>query len=132
VSDLILSIDWSEVRQSRLEELRAAMKALVEFVDSNEPRPLSYQVYFNKDGTRMTVFQLHPDSASMEYHMNVAGPEFAKVKDLLKLSAIEIYGTPSETLLAQMHQKARLLGGASLAVHDFHAGFTRRLPDWRE
>jgi hypothetical protein len=59
----------------------------------------------------------------------VAGAEFAKVKDLLTLSAIDIYGTPSATLLDQMRQKAHLLGGASLAVHDLHAGFTRFGPD---
>jgi hypothetical protein len=82
-------------------------------------------VFFSVDGTRMTVLQVHPDSASMEFHMSVAGAEFAKVKDLLTLSAIDIYGRPSETLLDQMRQKAQLLGGAALAVHDLHAGFTR-------
>ena len=57
--------------------------------------------------------------------MRVAGAEFAKVKDLLTLYAIDIYGTPSEALLDQMRKKAQLLGGAALAVHDLHAGFTR-------
>ena len=61
--------------------------------------------------------------------MRVAGAEFAKVKDLLTLSAIDIYGAPSDTLLDAMRQKARLLGGAALAVHDLHAGFTRFSPD---
>jgi len=129
VSDLILSIDCSEVRNGKLEQLRLAMKALVDFVDANETRPLAYEVFFSDDGTRMTVVQVHPDSAAMEFHMSVAGAEFAKVKDLLTLSAIDIYGTPSATLLDQMRQKAHLLGGASLAVHDLHAGFTRFGPD---
>ncbi len=129
MSDTIVSIDWSEVRGGKLEELRVAMKALVDFVDHNETRPLAYEVFFSSDGTRMTVLQVHPDSASMEYHMRVAGAEFAKVKDLLTLSAIDIYGTPSDTLLDAMRQKARLLGGAALAVHNLHAGFTRFRPD---
>lgn len=125
MSDLIVSIDWSEVREGKLEVLRVAMKALVDFVDANETRPLAYEVFFSSDGARMTVLQVHPDSASMEEHMSVAGEEFARVKDLLTLSAIDIYGTPSETLLDQMRQKARLLGGAAVAVHTLHAGFTR-------
>ena len=125
MSDLIVSIDWSGGREGKLEELQAAMKALVDFVDTNETRPLAYEVYFSGEGTRMTVLQIYPDSASMEYHMRVAATEFAKVKDLLSLSAIDIYGTPSEALLDQMRQKAQLLGGATLAVHDLHAGFTR-------
>ena len=125
VSDLIVSIDWSEVRRGKLDELRVAMKALVDFVDTREARPIAYEVFFSDDGARMTVLQVHPDSASMEYHMRVAGAEFANVKDLLRLSAVDIYGTPSETLLDQMTQKARLLGGAVVTVHHLHAGFTR-------
>jgi hypothetical protein len=39
MSDTIVSIDWSEVRAGKLGELRAAMKALVDFVDNNETRP---------------------------------------------------------------------------------------------
>jgi hypothetical protein len=121
----IVSIDWSTVRPGKLDELRVAMRALVGFVEAKEPRPLAYHVYFNEDGTRMTVLQVHPDSASIEYHMEVAGPEFAKVKDLLELSAIEVYGNASEELLGQLQTKARLLGGATLAAHELHAGFTR-------
>jgi hypothetical protein len=126
---VIVSIDWSEVHEGKLEELRVAMKALVEFVDANEPRPLAYEVYLNGDGSRMTVLQIHPDPASMEYHMRVAAERFASVKDLLSLSAIDIYGTPSETLLDQMRKKAQLLGGATLMVHELHAGFTRFVLD---
>jgi hypothetical protein len=125
VSDVIVAVDWSEVHEGKLEELRVAMKAIVGFVESEETRPLAYQVFFSDDGARMTVFQVHPDSASMEDHMIVAGPHFASVKDLLTLAAIDIYGSPSETLLDQMRQKAQLLGGATVAVHQLHAGFTR-------
>ena len=63
MSDTIVSIDWSEVRAGKLGELRAAMKALVDFVDNNETRPLAYEVFFSSEGTRMTVLQVHPDSA---------------------------------------------------------------------
>jgi quinol monooxygenase YgiN len=125
VSGPIVSIDWSHVHEGKLEELRLAMQALVAFVDANETRPLAYEVFFSEDGSRMTVVQVHPDSASMEFHMRVAAAEFAKVQDLLTLSAIEIYGAPSEALVTQMRRKAHLLGGATLAVHDLHAGFTR-------
>jgi hypothetical protein len=125
MSDFIVCIDWSEVHDGKLDQLRVAMKGLVEFVEANESRPLAYHVYFSADGKKMTVLQMHPDAASMEYHMRVAAAEFAKVKDLLSLSAIDIYGSPSDALLAQLQKKAELLGGEGVAVHEFHAGFTR-------
>jgi hypothetical protein len=125
VSKLIVSVDWSDVHEGNLDELRVAMKELAEFVDANEARPLAYEVYFSNDGTRMTVLQVHPDPESMEHHMLVAAEGFARVKDLLSLAAIDLYGTPSATLLEQLRQKAELLGGATLRVHELHAGFTR-------
>ncbi len=77
------------------------------------------------DGTRMTVVQVHPDSASMELHMEVAGPEFAKFKDLITMRTMDVYGRPSDKLLRLMQQKAEMLGSAAVGVHELAAGFTR-------
>jgi quinol monooxygenase YgiN len=121
----VVSIDVSRIHQGKLEELKQAMKELVEFVDANEIQPLLYSVYFNDENTEMTVLQVHPDSASMEFHMDVAGPEFKALSGFLTLLRIDIYGHVSERLVGQMRQKARLLGNATLAVHKQHAGLAR-------
>ncbi len=73
----------------------------------------------------MTVVQVHPDSASMEFHMEVAASAFSGFSDLLTLVGIDIYGRPSDKLLHQMRRKAELLGGATVAVHEPLAGFVR-------
>jgi hypothetical protein len=98
---------------------------LAEFVETNEADPISYQVFFSDDGRLMTVLQVHPDSASMERHMEVAGPVFARFADLLELHTIDIYGSPSEKVVAQLRRKAELLGTATVSVHDRQAGFVR-------
>lgn len=118
-------VDSSEILEGKLEELEMAIKELVEFVEANEPQTIAYNVYFSEDGTKMTVLQVHVDSASMEFHMKTAGPAFAKFKDLLKLSTMDIYGKPSDRLLEQMRQKAQMLGDATVEVHELHAGFAR-------
>jgi quinol monooxygenase YgiN len=125
VSEPIVSVDISEIHEGKLEQLKTAMKELVEFVDANEPQPIAYNVYFDEDDARMTVVQLHPDSASMEFHMNVAGSAFPRLAEFLTLSRIDLYGKPSDELLEQMRQKARMLGNAALTVHELHAGFSR-------
>jgi quinol monooxygenase YgiN len=121
----LVSVDTSEIHEGKLEELKSAMKGLAEFVDANEPRPILYQLYLNEEGTRMTVVQVHPDPASMEHHLSVAGSAFPGFLDFLTLSRIDIYGEPSATLLEQLRQKARMLGNAALGVHELHAGFSR-------
>ena len=71
MDDLIVVIDSSEVREGKLEEVQTALKELVEFVEANEAAPIAYNVYFSDDGTRMSVVQIHPNAASMEFHMGV-------------------------------------------------------------
>jgi hypothetical protein len=125
MSDPIVVIDSSEIREGNLEELKTALKELVEFVEAHEADPIAYNVYFDKDGTRMTVVQIHPSSASMEFHMQVAGPVFRKLTELLTLSRVDFYGKPSDVLLEQMRQKAQQLGNAPVVVNELHAGFMR-------
>jgi hypothetical protein len=123
--DMIVYVDISEVREGALDELRARLKNFVDFIEAKEPRLIAYNVYLSADGTRMTVVNVHPDSASLEYHMEVAGPAFRQFVELVSLSSIHIYGEPSEKALKQAHEKARLLGGGAVEVDPLHAGFTR-------
>jgi quinol monooxygenase YgiN len=125
MTDPIVFVDTSEIREGKLEELRRTVAELAEFVDANETETIAYQVFFSGGGRQMTVLQIHPDSASMERHMEVAGPVFAKFADLLVLRTIDIYGSPSEKVVEQLRRKAELLGTATVAVHDREAGFSR-------
>ncbi len=125
MSDPIVFVDSSEIREGKLAELKTAIKDLVEFVESNEPRPIAYNVYLDERGTRMTVVQVHPDSASMEFHMQVAAPAFAKMVQLIRLSTMDVYGKPSDAVLEALRRKVQLLGNATVVVHDLHAGFAR-------
>ena len=94
-------------------------------MEANETETISYQVFFSDGDRQMTVLQVHPDSTSMERHMEVAGPVFAKFADLLVLRTIDIYGSPSERVVEQLLQKAELLGTATVAIHERQAGFAR-------
>src|SRR5262245_20458689 len=108
----LVSIDVSRVKEGRLDELKPLMKELAGFVEANEPRPLSYQMFLDPDETSMTVIQVHPDSASMEFHMQAAAELFPRFAGLLSLSRIDLYGEPSEALVRLMRDKGRMLGGA--------------------
>ena len=125
MSEPLISLDTSLIRDGRLDELKEAVTELVEFVRSNEPRPIAYEIYFDEAGSRMTVVQIHPDSASMEYHMTIAGPAFAGFAELITLSTLDVYGNPSEELLELLRRKVQMLGDATVIVHDLQAGFAR-------
>lgn len=125
MSDFILYVDTSDVREGALEELKRAIRDLIDFIEENEPRLIAYNVYFSVDGTEMTVVSVHPDSASLEHHLAVAGPLFRSFVQLVTLSSVHIYGEPSERVLKQAQSKAQLLGRAAVVVEPLYAGFTR-------
>ena len=121
----IVVVDSSEIREGKVEELKAALPKLVEFVEQNEAEPIAYAIYIDEENSRMTVVQIHPSSASMEQHLRLAGPIFREFADLVVLSQVDFYGTPSAALVEQMREKAQLLGDAPVVVHGLLAGFAR-------
>jgi len=124
----IISVDRSEIQEGKLEKLRSTVQELVHFVQTNETRVLSYNMYIDEETYHMTVVQVHPDSASMENHMEIAGPIFAKFGNLISLQTMDIYGHPSEKLVEQVQKKVQMLGTASVSVHEPQAGFIRSAP----
>jgi hypothetical protein len=129
MSSPILVVDRSEIREGKLEDVKAGVEGLVAYVEANEADPRAYNVCFNEAGTQMTVVQIHLHSASLERHLRVAGPVFRRFADLLRLARVDVYGSPSEAALEQMRSKAQLLGNAPVVVHELHSGFSRFAAD---
>ncbi|MHC6591291.1 hypothetical protein [Arthrobacter sp. C152] len=127
MGNFIAYLDTSEVRPGKLDELKEAMAGLAAFVEQNEPQILSYCVYFSEDGSTMKVLHLHTGLASLELHLTVAGAKFPPVAPLITMKSIEVFGHPTEDLLARLRAKARLLGTGAVTVHEVHAGFARFL-----
>lgn len=121
----IVYVDTSSIREGKLEDLEVAMKHLAHFVEENVPQLISYGFFLSEDRTRMTVVALHPDSASLEFHMEACGAEFRKFAELIELRRIEVFGSVSSAVLERLRQKARMLGRGTVSVHNFYAGFAR-------
>jgi hypothetical protein len=125
----IVYIDSSEILDGNLDEVRSLMDELVLFVYANEPQLISYDFFLTEDGTRMTVVAIHPDSASMELHMDIGGPGFRKFTGLIRLLTIDVFGEISESARERLHDKAEMLGSGIVTVHKLYAGFARLAPD---
>jgi hypothetical protein len=128
-SEAIVYIDHSDIREGALEELKAGVQRVVEFIEAREPQLISYGFYIDEQAGKMTVVAVHPDSASLELHMDVGGAEFRKLAHLLTLTGIECYGRPSATALEQMRDKAAALGdGRTVVSIGRFAGFSNLGP----
>lgn len=121
----LIYVDVAKVREGCLADLEEAIAELAEFVEENEPQLVSYNAYFSGDGAHMSVVHVHADPASLDRHLDIAGPRFARFADLVTLESIHIYGRPSENALRQLRDKLRLLGAGDVVVYPPCAGFVR-------
>ena len=126
MTEPIVYVDHSVIRRGAIDELKAGVQRVVEFIDAREPQLIAYGFYIDEEAQTMTVVAVHPDTASLELHLDVGGPEFRKLAHLLTLTSIECYGRPSERALENLRRKAAALGdaGTVLSVERF-AGFAR-------
>jgi hypothetical protein len=125
MAEPLVYIDVAEVHEGVLADLKQAIEELARFVEANEPQLLSYSAYLSNDNTRLSVMHVHTDPASLDCHLEIAGPRFARFVELVTLRSIHIYGRPSEKALRSLHHKLELLGDGELAVFPPQAGFVR-------
>ncbi len=88
MSELLVAIDRSTIREGRRGELEAAIGYLADFVRRNEPRVIAYSVYLEEHRPEMTVLQVHPDSASMEPQKG-----FARLQEAAEVEALDGQGS---------------------------------------
>ena len=121
----LVYVDSSLILAGKLDKVKVLIQELAEFVEANEPSVLAYQIYVEDSGERMSVFQIHEDSASLERHMEIGMPLFLKFLGSINLERIDVYGEPSQSLRDVLKAKAESLGTGGVAIHSFAAGFSR-------
>ena len=121
----IVYVDVSAIREGKGDALAAAMDDLARFVETHMPRVVLYGFFLDEARATMTVVAVHPDSASLEFHIDKGDQEFRKFRDLIDLSRIDVYGDVSDGVRDRLDRKAQMLGRGTVTVHAFHAGFAR-------
>jgi len=87
---------------------------------------VTYRFYLDEDSRQMTVVAVHPDSASLERHVRIGGPEFKKLAPFIELRGIEVFGDLSENAVELLQQKAAALGDrGAVTMHEQFTGFDR-------
>ncbi|MFI8825346.1 hypothetical protein [Streptomyces sp. NPDC053431] len=128
MADPLYYVDHSDLLEGRLDEARSAMRDLAAFIEENEPRLIAYRFFVDEAQATMTLLAVHPDSASLESHLELGGPRFRAFAELIRMRSIDVYGRPSPAAVDRLRQKATMLGGGTVTVHSPQAGFSRLQP----
>jgi quinol monooxygenase YgiN len=122
MSGPVINVFSYSIKPEKQEEARKRISELVDFVETNEPRMIAFHVYLDEDGRTLFIVQVHPDSASMEFHMQVNAKHFATAFDWLDTSiSQQLFGPISDALAAELAKWDEPL--THVPIHE--AGFTR-------
>jgi hypothetical protein len=122
MSGPLIYVGSYRIKPGKQEEARKRVAEIVHFVETNEPRMIAFHMYLDQDGNTLSIIQVHPDSASMEFHEQVAAKHFATAFDWLDASIGQQYFGPiSDALAAELAKWDEPF--THLPVHE--AGFTR-------
>ena len=116
----------NRLKPGKLGAERHRVPGLVEFIEANEPRVIAFNEYANEDATEVGVVQIHPDTDSFEFHMEVVRERAARAYEetLDATTGIQVFGTPTATIMEMLGRAAGT--GVQYTVKPLHlAGFTR-------
>ena len=127
MSQPFIFISTFRLKQGKLEAFKEMCQGLREFVESNEPRVIAFNLYASRDGTEVSNVQIHPDADSMVSHMQLlhehisgAGGEESSID---VTTSNQIYGVPNDAVLEMI---AEFDPGVPLTIKPLPlAGFTR-------
>jgi hypothetical protein len=115
-------IATNRLRLEKLEDERARVPGLVDFIEANEPRLIAFNEYASEDGTEVAVVQVHPDADSMTSHMELVAERAARAyaETVEATTSIQVFGAPSDGIVEMLRRQAG--AGVPLSIKPHHLG----------
>ena len=103
MSKPLIFISRFRVKEGKLEDLKKYYQKILNIIESNQTRMIAFHGFLSEDGTEMTSIQVHPDSESMEYHMQMLkanwDESFSQYSQMVQGTTIDYYGDPPESAI---------------------------------
>ena len=103
MTDPLFVVSTFKVKEGRVDDVKKHYKKVSDIVEANEPQLIAFHGFLSEDETEMTSVQVHPDTESMEFHMQVLkdnwDQSFSQYAEILEPLSIAYYGTPPRSAL---------------------------------
>lgn len=113
------------LHHGKLDAYKAALPEWFSFIEANHPRMLHFAAYPNRDGTDVTIIQVHPDAKSMELQLKLIGDVHATWQEYIDWSTMRLLvcGRPSDALMKGLREVAG--SGVPVSIKTPAGGFNR-------
>jgi hypothetical protein len=125
----LIFIATNRLRDGRFGAEQERVPELSRFVEENEPRLIAFNEYVNEVLSEVAVVQVHPDAASLEYHMSLIADRVreAYAQTLESTTRLQVFGMPTGNILRMLDQLAG--SGIPLSIYPHHLGGFSRTPE---
>ena len=125
MAEALIFINTYAINPGQADAYKEAFQMVAEVVHSEEPKMLYFACHIGEDGSEATTVQVHADADNLPFHMSLVGDQIRSAAQFLDFStmSVQIYGSPTDQVLAQMRQLAG--DGAKVTVRPAAVAFHR-------
>ncbi len=125
MSEPIVFISHSTVKEGRLEDLKDFLRAGATILDAEKPGTVAFLAYANEEGSQLSVVHVFPDADAMDLHLQGVDDRAGAADEFIQTQEYEIYGATSETVLETMRRFASTEGVPLTVRPDYAGGYLR-------
>ena len=132
MTEPVVYVSTWRIKEGKFEEYRRFYAELVKIVDEKEPRVAAFLAFANEELTQITNVHVHPDSETLDRHMEVIGETMGLLPDDLTAMThhlepvgVEVFGTPGGKA-AEMDKGLADAGVPFTTKPRYLGGFTRQ------
>jgi quinol monooxygenase YgiN len=106
MSEPIVFVSTHRIKEGKLDGFKQLSREMTPLIEAGKPNTVFFQPYLNEEGTEVTIVHVFPDADAMDLHFQGADERSEKAYEFIQPQHFEIYGTPSDQVLAMMRQAA--------------------------
>ena len=106
MSNPIIFISNQRIKEGKLEDYKKNYLQVASMTEATKLKTAAPLAYLNEEGTKASIVHVFPDAESMEVHMKGVDELAKKAYQFMEIESFEIYGRPSDKILAGIMQIA--------------------------
>jgi hypothetical protein len=118
----LIFVGTYDIPAGSIDDWHSAIREMSAFVEANVPRLIAFAHYVNEEQTEGTTVHVHPDSESLEQHLEAASSRIASGTQLVQVRRIDLYGAVSGPALDRLR---RMSPNTPIVVKKPVGGFRR-------
>lgn len=124
MSEPIVFISHNKLKEGKLEPLREYSPKTIQLLQEQKPETVVFLSYVNYDGSEVSFLHVFPDAEAMDVHFEGAEERSKRAYEFMQPQSMEIYGSPSDSVLESMKRIAE--SGVRVSIDsDYLGGFLR-------